>query len=157
MGVSVSPMCTLCRPKIFWQINPLPKGVQRCKSQENRRFWVSLSFCGIQIQPVNSNANSYGSAFAKYRVLLWWFLRHMLPMRKMKWKFYRAIKYAIKTSWKIFHKTWIAAKVVELFLLFTCFLLEVIENSAKEEKRKDYYGKIALLSQKPFQHFCNFS
>ena len=45
MGVSVSPMCTVCRPKIFWHINPLPKGVQWCKSQENQRFWVS--------QPVN--------------------------------------------------------------------------------------------------------
>ena len=35
---TVTPMCTVCRPKIFWQINPLPKGVKWCKSQENRRF-----------------------------------------------------------------------------------------------------------------------
>ena len=46
------PMCTVHRPKIFWQIDPLPKGVQWCKSQENRWFWVTAIFCGIQIQPV---------------------------------------------------------------------------------------------------------
>ena len=34
-GISY-PMCTVRRPKIFWQIDPLPKGVQCCKSQENR-------------------------------------------------------------------------------------------------------------------------
>ena len=55
MRVSAMAMCTVRGPKILWQINPLHKGVQWCRSEENRWFWVTMIFCGIQIQPVKGS------------------------------------------------------------------------------------------------------
>ena len=59
MGVTVTGMLNLLIVDwsfhSCWLMNPLVKGVQLCKSQENWWFWVSLKFCGTHRLHVNKN------------------------------------------------------------------------------------------------------
>ena len=42
------------KSKIFYLVNLLPDRVDWNKFQENWRFWVCMTFCGLEKRPVNS-------------------------------------------------------------------------------------------------------